>query len=148
MRDETMLPEPAPDPQLRAALRDAEAEPPLQDVDWSGLRSSISAAAALPLARRRHALLGGRTGAAVRPARPATRWLRSLAPLAAAASIAVAVWAGSGRPGLTPAPAPVAEASASVEDVFRPDLSEQEYRQVISGRDNADALLLIAIDER
>ena len=129
------------DPEIAAALRLIENEPPLEQVDWSALRSSIVARAEMPLARRR-----------TRSAR-LFRWTRPLVPLAAAASIALAVWAnGLGRS--EPITAPIAESDAEIvapsvspEDLFQADLTEQEFRHVVSGRANADALLLVAIGE-
>ena len=129
------------DPEIAAALRMIESEPPLQEVDWDALRSSIVARAEMPLARRR-----------TRSARLA-RWTRPLVPLAAAASIALAVWVnGLGRS--EPGTAAIAESgtefvgpSATPEDVFQADLTEQEFRHVVSGRANADSYLLVAIDE-
>jgi len=130
------------DPEIAAALRMIEAEPPLAEVDWEALRSTIVARAELPLAQRR-----------TRSARRA-RWTRPLVPLAAAASIALAVWVnGLGR--TDPATAPIAADAESEllaptvtpEDVFQADLTKQEFRHLVSGRANADALLLVAIDE-
>lgn len=60
------------DPALAAALRAADDAP---EVDWEALRTRITAAAELPLARRRQ------------PRRPSPR-LRALVPLAAAAGVA------------------------------------------------------------
>ena len=126
------------DPEIAAALRLIDSEPPLQEVDWDALRSSIVARAEMPLARRR-----------TRSARLA-RWTRPLVPLAAAASIALAVWVN----GLRAPEAPIAEGTGdavtpatSVEDVFQADVSEQEFRHLVSGRANASDYLLVAIDE-
>ena len=126
------------DPEIAAALRMIDSDPPLAEVDWDALRSAIVARAELPLAQRR-----------TRSARLA-RWTRPLVPLAAAASIAMALWVnGLDRPDsgaiaegdsgtLTPAVTP--------EDVFQADVSEQEFRLLVSGRANADALLLVALE--
>lgn len=126
------------DPELEAALRLIESEPPFDEVDWSALRSSITARAELPLARRR-----------TRSARLA-RWTRPLVPLAAAASIALALWITGpfgelANPIASGAPDVVVPA-VSPEDVFQADLSEQEFRNIVSGRANADALLLLAVE--
>jgi len=126
-----------PDPELAAALRAIEPEPPFDAVEWDALRSSIVARAELPLARRRSR--SARLG----------RWSRQLVPLAAAASITLAVWFTS-RPAEE---APLAEGTAVVapvvspEDVFEAELSEQEFRLLVSGRANADALLMVAVGE-
>ena len=71
-----------PDPLVGAALRWAEGEVPLDDVDWAAMRSNIRSRSSLPLARRR----------AIQVASP--RWVRPLLPIAAAASIAVLLWTG------------------------------------------------------
>ena len=129
------------DPEIAAALRMIEAEPPLAEVDWDALRSTIVARAELPLAQRR-----------TRSARLA-RWTRPLVPLAAAASIALAVWVnglGHTDPGTAPiaadAESEIVAPTATPEDIFQADLTEQEFRHVVSGRATADALLLVAID--
>lgn len=139
MRDEAMHDqERMVDPAFRAALRHAAGEPPLEEVDWDALRSSIGARAALPLARRR-------AGAQ----RSGTRWARALIPLAAAASVALAVWlggAGTGEPdaGSHTAAAPAAQ---TPEEVLRLDVSEQEFRQLVSGRADPEALLMLAVGD-
>jgi len=128
-----------PDATLGAALRWMEGEPPMDQVDWEALRSSIGRRAELPLAQRR-----------TRSAR-LRRVIRPLVPLAAAASVALALWAGDrmGQPG---GGAPFAERAAAVEsvsaeEVFQANVSEQEFQLMVSGHDNADALLLIALGE-
>ena len=128
------------DPDIAAALRMIEAEPPLDEVDWESLRSAIVARAELPLAQRR-----------TRSARLAN-WTRPLVPLAAAASIALAVWVnGLGVP--DSATAPIAEGNVEAirpavtpEDVFQADLTEQEFRLLVSGRANAEEILLVALE--
>ena len=126
------------DPEIAAALRLVEAEPPLHEVDWEALRSTIVARAELPLAQRR-----------ARSARLA-RWTRPLVPLAAAASIALAVWVnGLGAPESPIAevtPEAAAPAAGSLEDVFQADVSEQEFRHMVSGRANAGDYLMVAIE--
>ena len=123
-----------PDPLLAAALRSAEGEPPLDAVDWDALRTTVRERAELPLARRR------------RPART-PRWLAPLVPLAAAASVAMALWVG----GLTsdraaPAAARAASGGVTTEEVLRADVSEQEFRLLVSGRSNPDVLLALAVE--
>ena len=132
MRQERESQHPSPDPELGAALRSLEGEPPLESVDWESLRRSIGRRAELPLAQRR------------RPqARPRPRAWRPMIPLAVAASIALAVWMGGG-PGASEAPT---EEQIAAEEVFHPDLSEQEFRLLVSERADPEALLLIALDE-
>ena len=129
------------DPEIAAALRMIESEPPASQVDWEALRSSIVARAELPLAQRR-----------TRSAR-LHRWARPLVPLAAAASIALAAWV-NGAIGPARLSNPIADSNAETvapavtpEDVFQADVSEQEFRLLVSGRANTDALLLMAAGE-
>lgn len=126
------------DPMIGAALRWAEGEVPMDEVDWSAMRSSIRGRAEMPLARRRRA----RT-------RP-TRWLRPLIPLAAAASVAVLIWTGGvGRDGPTTiAPSVVGTAyQISVQEALLADMTEQEFRRVVADRNDPDELLLIAVSQ-
>jgi hypothetical protein len=127
------------DMELRAALRSLEAEPPLHQVDWDALRTSIVSRAELPLARRR-----------ARSAR-LPRWATPMVPFAAAASILVAVWF-HGLSGASDQAPPLADSapaaplpSLSAEDLFHADLTDQEFQHLVSGRANADALLLVAV---
>lgn len=127
------------DPELAAVLRMVEPEPPLEQVDWEALRASIVSRAELPLARRR-------SGSA-----RLVRWTRRALPLAAAASIALAVWLTEAPP---MGPEAVAEAvpgeiapGVTPEAAFDANLSDQEFQLLVSGRANADALLLVAIGE-
>jgi hypothetical protein len=130
---------PQPDPQIGAALRALHREPPLEEVDWEALRGSIRDRAALPMARRRK-----------RAAAP-PRWVRPLLPLAVAASVALALWIGTelgeGRLDTIAVERSAAPAAAepSVEEVFGADLSEQEFRLLVSERANPDELLLVAV---
>jgi hypothetical protein len=127
-----------PDQELQSALRSIQPEPPIQEVDWETLRSSIVARAELPLARRR--------GRSTRLA----HWTRPLVPLAAAASIAVAVWFNGFVSEQTNG-APMAESPQlpppfiSAEDLFHADLTDQEFQFLVSGRGNSEALLLVAV---
>lgn len=134
-----LTPTPQRDPQLAALLRAAEPEPPLEAVDWAAMRARLSQRAELPLAARR---AEARTRTAVR--RP--RWL---VPLAAAASVAVAVLAG--RAAMAPAPAdPGAVAVDSSRahpavDVLVDGAVAEQVDDLISGQADADALLLAAV---
>ncbi len=133
---------PAPDPRLASALRSLGEEPPLESVDWEALRVSVAARAELPLSRLRK-----RAGAEPFPARgrAAARVPRPLAPLAAAAGIALAVWLGTGGDG---APDALAPGRVSAEEVFQSNLSEQEFRLLVTGGADPEALLLLALEER
>ena len=117
--------DPARDPELGLALRGALGEVP-DDVDWDGLRGSITAQAELPLARLRRA---PRTGG---------RWrMRSFVPLAAAAGIAGAALALTLSPG---DPAPLsAEDRQMVEQVVDASLSEAD--PLLTGEAATEALL-------
>lgn len=126
-----------PDPLVGAALRWAEGEVPLDDVDWSAMRTNIRNRAALPLARRR----------AIHLASP--RWVRPLLPLAAAASIAALAWTGAiggdGPGAASMAPVTVGAApQASIQEALLSDMSDQEFRLLMAGRNDADELLMIA----
>jgi hypothetical protein len=139
MKDEMNHQEMRPDPLLGAALRWAEGEVPVDEVDWSAMRTTIRSRAALPLARRR---------ASAKP-----RWVRPVIPIAAAASIAVLLWAGGiGRDGPTGAAVSVAAPGAtyqlSIQEALLADMSEQEFRLLVSDRNDPDDLLMIAASER
>lgn len=136
MRNEMKHDELRPDPLIGAALRWAEGEVPLDDVDWSAMRTTIRSRAAMPLARRRSARRG------------VSRWIRPLIPIAAAASVAMVVWTGGiGRGGPTgPAVQQTAAAASqiTIQEALLTDLSEQEFRVLVSARTDADELLMIA----
>lgn len=123
------------DPYLAACLRAAEGEVPMDEVDWSSLRASIESRAALPLARMR------------RRSRP-RRWTGPIVSLAAAAGIAAVALVGTLHRAPTATPAQSAQVAIApgltIEDAMRADVSDQEFGILISGRENADALLQIA----
>lgn len=134
--------DPQPDPQIAEALRALHREPPLEEVDWEALRGCIRDRAALPLARRR------------RQATTPPRWVRPLLPLAVAASVALALWVGTELGAVRPDAVAVGDSASapvvqpSVEAAFGADLSEQEFRLLVTGRADPEELLLIALDER
>ena len=129
-----------PDPLVGAALRWAEGEVPLDDVDWAAMRSNIRSRRSLPLARRR----------AIQVASP--RWVRPLLPIAAAASIAVLLWTGGhdfgGSAPIDVAPVTVGANPASIREALLSDVSDQEFRLLMAERNDADELLLIAAGQR
>ena len=129
-----------PDPLVGAALRWAEGEVPLDDVDWAAMRSHIRSRSSLPLARRR----------AIQVASP--RWVRPLLPIAAAASIAVLLWTGGldfgGSAPIDVAPVTVGANPASIREALLSDVSDQEFRLLMAERNDADELLLIAAGQR
>lgn len=141
MEHEMNGPDPERDPVVAAALRWAEGEVPMDDVDWAAMRTNIRARAEMPLARRR----------ALHAASP--RWLRPLVPIAVAAGLGAVMWIGAlggGKPG-APSLAPVSvtsAASASIQEVLLSDLSDQEFRLIMADRNDADELLLIAANQR
>jgi len=113
------------DPVLAAALRDLQGEPP--EVDWDTLRARTVSRAELPLARRHRA-------------RPLSRALRTLIPLAAAAGIgAVALTAWPDR-----APALSRADQAVVEEIL--DLSVPGEVGALMSADAADRALLQAVE--
>jgi hypothetical protein len=130
-----------PDPLVAAALRWADGEVPMDDVDWAAMRTNIRHRASLPLARRR----------ALEAASP--RWVRPLLPIAAAASIAALLWTGGLDFGastiLDMAPVTVGAAYPStIQEALLSDVSDQEFRLLMAGRNDADELLLIAAGQR
>ncbi|HET8655598.1 MAG TPA: hypothetical protein VFL93_08810 [Longimicrobiaceae bacterium] len=136
MSPDAHYPDAGPDPEISAALRAIEGDPPLAEVDWSALQRSISARAELELARRRSR-------------RRARRWIAPLLPLAVAAGVAGVAWlGGGGHPGARPEQAGVAalpaDPSVTPEQALATDLSDQDFRLLVSGRSDPDGLLLIA----
>ena len=130
-----------PDPLIGAALRWAEGEVPVDEVDWDAMRSNIRHRAQLPLARRR----------ALEAASP--RWLKALLPVAAAAGLASIVWIGGfgGQESATPGAAPMSigpASSASIQEALLSDISDQEFRVLVADRNDPDELLMIAASER
>ncbi|HYJ78245.1 MAG TPA: hypothetical protein VEW03_01480 [Longimicrobiaceae bacterium] len=117
--------DPARDGELGLALRDVLGEVP-GDMDWEGLRGSITTQAELPLARLRR---GRRSGGGWR--------VRSLVPLAAAAGIAAAALALTVLP---EDPPPLsAEDLQMVEQVVDASLSEAD--PLLTGEAAREALL-------
>jgi hypothetical protein len=127
------------DPMLAAAIADLRSEAS-EEVDLEHLRRSINRRAELLLARKR------------------ARWRgilpKPLIPIAAAAGIAFTLWAG---PGLVDAwmtpPQPVSLAvemdeEAVLLEALGSDLTEQEFRLLVTGRANPEALLAFAIGDR
>jgi hypothetical protein len=126
------------DPVLAAVLADLRADVPA-DVDLDELRRSIVARAELVMARKR------------------ARWRgflpRPLVPIAAAASIALALWAGPGIVGGFTSNEQQLEFAAEIDqeqiliDALGSDISEQEFRLLVTGRANPEALLAFVIGE-
>jgi hypothetical protein len=126
------------DPLLLAAFEDLRQEMP-EGVDWGGLRAAINDRAALPLARRR-----ARRGSFIN---------RRFLPVAIAASVAFALWAGPGiyDQALGPRAGAAAAAIDSEEILVRAlgsDISEYEFRLLVTGRANPEVLLAVAVGTR
>jgi|GEM_PF-5854774 len=115
------------DPQLATALHALDAAPPAEP-DWEALRARVSAAAALPLARRRRAF-------ALR------RGLRTVVPLAAAAGIAAV--ALGGLPGRQPVLSQ--EERAVVEEILT--LSTPDQVGALMTGEAAEQALLEAVGD-
>lgn len=140
MKDEMNQQDIRRDPLVGAALRWADGEVPLDEVDWAAMRTTIRNRASLPLARRR-----------ARSVRP--KWLTPLIPLAAAAGIAMVIWTGipgSDAPGVngTAVAASGAAYQLSMQEALLADMSEQEFRMFVAERSDPDALLMIAASEQ
>jgi hypothetical protein len=128
------------DPLLAAAMDELRGDQPVQ-VDWDRLRSSINERAALPLARKR--------------GRRATVLARPLPRLAIAASVAFALWIGPGvyqdvfgPPVLASVAAPVVDHDELLVQALGGELSEHEFRLLVTGRANPEVLLAVAIGAR
>jgi hypothetical protein len=124
-----------PERTLNSALGEMRGD--LPSVDWESLRHSIRQRAAPELERRRKVRV--------------LRWARPLVPLAAAASVAMALWFGQGlldtAEGTFHAIAGLEGDELLVEAMIA-DLSEQEFEMLILGRANPGALLSFAVDQR
>jgi hypothetical protein len=126
------------DPVLAAAMAELRGE--RGDVDWDRLLQSINERAALPLARRR------------RP--QSSLFLRSLMPIALAASVAFALWLGPGVYENVFGTSSSAEFAATVDQdailrqALGSDLSEHEFRLLVTGRSTPEVLLAVAIGDR
>lgn len=134
MNRDDLRQDPTPDPLLRAALTDLEPQPPMAEVDWEALHHSIHDQAALPLARRRRAARWG--------------WARPVIPAAMAAGLALFVFFGIRGPA-DPLGAfeERPEGFVSAEEALHADISDDEFILLVSGLADADALLLLAVDE-
>lgn len=141
MTNEEMDREPDRDPRLAEALRRADPPPPDDTVNWAAMRTAIAARAEIPLARLRFA------AAPPRRARSGF-WRRAvaIAPIAAAAGVAALLWIGA-PDAFRDQDAPDEAGLTTLERAFGHDLSEQEFRMIVSGRADPEALLLVAAGE-
>ncbi|MET0399778.1 MAG: hypothetical protein ABW277_23525 [Longimicrobiaceae bacterium] len=128
------------DPRLADALREVD-PPPADAVDWNRLRASVAARAELPLAARRAAMRR----------RAAGRWAAALVPAAAAAAIAFATLPGGVRFSGGRADAVAMDSGGAhrvrVDEVVEASYPAGDVERLISGRADADALLLAAVGE-
>lgn len=124
------------EPRLAAAY-DALRHEQAPEVDWERMRSSISRRAAPIMARRM--------------ARRVVAVPRAVVPIAMAAGIAFALWFGPQLLLQTPSASEEIGTFADREDeaallkALDADLSEQEFRMVVTGRANPEALLAVAV---
>lgn len=134
------------DPRLRAQLRAALPEPPIDEVDWEGLRERIAGSADPYLARLR---TGGRARAAVWW-EYAARWAAPVLPAALAAAAALALLLGRLERS-TPTPATVVattrapETSGTQASVLEAALSGSTSTVLVAAAD-PDALLRAAVN--
>lgn len=142
MINEEMDREPSRDPRLAEALRRAEPDLAEDAVDWASMRASITARSEVPLARLRVEARSAR-----RPRRGLRRPALALAPLAAAAGVAALFWIASPESPRDGSPRQDAAGLTTLEEAFGHDLSEQEFRTIVSGRSDPEALLLVAAGE-
>jgi hypothetical protein len=127
------------DPELGALLRDANAS--LEDgdkPDWDRLRRDTVARATPELVRLREVAAGSGTHGR----RPARWWASRVGPVALAASLALLVVLQSTRQ--TETATGVQPALLSIDDIMDADISDDEFRAVLFGAADADALLLLA----
>jgi len=116
------------DPELGAALRDATGDE-AQNVNWSRLRGAINADATTELARRRQSQ---RARAFVIPA-----------TIAAGFALFVLV-ARAPEQSLTPSFQSSAADQLSIEELLDADVSDGQFRALVSGADELNDLLSIA----
>lgn len=106
-----------------------------EPVDWAALQRAIVAQGGAELGRRRST---------------PRRWTMVAGAAAVAAGLALLLIGPAERRGVS-APAPVRDAagvSPSVDHLLNDRMTDEELRAVLAGADEADALLLLAADER
>jgi hypothetical protein len=125
------------DPELGGMLRRIRGEAPLDEVDWPALRRSIGAGAAPALALRRRA----------------QRRRRGLFVGALATSVAALLLIPGApreeiRPsGATGLPSAYASGGLSLVEILDADVTDEEFRTLLEGAADAEALLLLAAAE-
>lgn len=130
------------DPRLRAELEAALPEPPVDEVDWEGLRARIARGAEPRLARLR---LGGRARAAWWEY--AARWAAPVLPAAVAVAAALALLLGRLDNSTPTATATVASATRSEtqQSVIEAAVSGSSSTVLVATTDQ-DALLRAAVN--
>ena len=121
------------DPALGAALAEATHDLSDERVDWAGLRSAISARASVELTRRR--------------ARRRRVLIAIPASLAAGIALFVLVSRAPGRSDLGVPANSVAGAETSIDELLGVNVSDGQFRALLSGANDADDLLAIAAGE-
>ena len=119
------------DAELAAALRDGTGDQ-ANGVDWTRLRAAINAGAAAELARRRR--------------RQRARTFAIPASIAAGFALFVLV-VRAPEQGLTPSFQSSAAGDLSIEELLDADVSDRQFRALVSGADEANELLSIAAEE-
>jgi hypothetical protein len=120
----------ARDPALGAALAEAAADPMHEVVDWTGLQRAINERASLELTRRRSR----------------RRRMRIAIPagLAAAIALVALVTRVPDRAAIVNPTPGTPRSEASIEELLDANVSDGQFRALLSGADDADDLLSIA----
>jgi hypothetical protein len=127
-----------PDEALQHALRDALPQPPLDDVDWSGLHARVQAVAAARLAATPLAARG-RTAAALSWWQPLAGWSPFGIPAAAAATVLLVIAGAALLPARTPGVALTTPEFLTVEEELASGVATG-IRPLLAGLDPAAML--------
>lgn len=138
------------DPEVRELLAAAGAEPRMDDAEWGELRRRIGAGAAPALAERRARIRRTRTvlgGLALAASVAALLFLPSAPRVPAGAGSPAEPLAGTPS-GARPEGEPeLAVGGLTVDELFDADMTDEEFRTLLEGGPNVDALLMIAAEE-
>ena len=134
------------DIEVREMLTALGGEPPMEEMDWRQLRRRIGAAAAPTLAAQRARMRRTRTalGGLALAASSAALLLLPAAPRAPAGP---AGSAPEGPVGAQPGGNPMTAGGITLDELFDADLSDEEFRALLEGGADVDALLMIAAEE-
>lgn len=121
------------DPELADLLGEIAGNAADERTDWTALQQAIAAGAASELARRR-----GRS-----------RWRRMVIPASLAAGIAlfVALARAPGGNGSDPSAQSAASGQVTIDELLDADLSDGQFRALVSGAGDATDLLAIAAQD-